>query len=125
MAGDLAAVELVLDPSPQGDQVGKLVGRDSQPPARGARERVDRPSVGEVVLAAGGRHAASDHIRGHIAKRDVPHRPATDADARDHAPGRDVDRDLALAISGRRHPTPDSTHAHAPSAIVPCPHAVE
>ena len=105
MAGHLAAVQLALDPSPQGDQLGQLIGRDAQSPARGAREGVDRPAVGDVDLAAGGRYAARDHIRGHVSKRDVPHRPATDADARDHAPGRDVDRDLALAISGRRHPT--------------------
>ncbi len=104
MARDLGAVKLVLDPAAQGDQLSQLIGHDPQAPAPGRRERVDRTAVGDVDVGAGGRHAARDHVCGNVAKRHALDGACSGTDARDHAPGWHVDRDLAFAVVGRRHP---------------------
>ena len=84
---------------------------------------VDGAAVGDV----GGTPAAATPramtYAGTLRKSTACDRPARAAHARDHAAdGTSIV--TSVSPSARRATRPDST-AHAPSAIVPCPHAVE
>ena len=119
----LGALERLLDRAARGDQRGQVVGDDPQSEPLGGDRRVDRAAVGHVDRDAGRLHVARDDERRHVAEGDRLDGPAARAHARDDATGGHVDRDVDLAVA-RRGDAPDST-AHAPSAIVPWPHAVE
>ena len=124
MARDLGAVKLVPDPTAKGDQLSQLIGHDPQAPAPGRRERVDRTAVGDVDVR---RRRPARRARSRMRERcETPRsgrRLLGYGRSRPRAP---MARRSRSRVRRRRAPAPAPTAtAHAPSAIVPCPQAVE
>ena len=124
VARDVGAVERPLDRAAGGDQRRQVVGHDAQAEALGRHRGVDRAAVGHVDRdARRRRRRARPRTTGRCGRR-RPRRPRRAV--RTRATTRPEGTSIVTSTSPSRGAAtaPDST-AQAPSAIVPCPHAVE
>jgi hypothetical protein len=98
VAGELVALEGLLDVPSDLDELREIGGIDVHTDACGGHERVQRPAVCDVDFGARRPHAASDHERRHVAERHGCDGTSAATHA-GHYPARGhVDRHVDLAV---------------------------